>query len=53
MTVDVVNSENKKVGTAEVSDAVFGGRVKTDLIHESWTLLAPKRVVAAWLAEGD
>jgi large subunit ribosomal protein L4 len=35
MTVDVVNSDNKKVGTAEVSDAVFGGRVKTDLIHES------------------
>jgi large subunit ribosomal protein L4 len=35
MTVDVVNIENKKVGTAEVSDAVFGGRVKTDLIHES------------------
>jgi large subunit ribosomal protein L4 len=35
MTVDVVNSENQKVGTAEVSDAVFGGRVKTDLIHES------------------
>ena len=35
MTVDVVNSENKKVGSVEVSDAVFGGRVKTDLIHES------------------
>jgi large subunit ribosomal protein L4 len=35
MTVDVVNSQNQKVGTAEVSDAVFGGRVKTDLIHES------------------
>jgi large subunit ribosomal protein L4 len=35
MTVDVVNIENKKVGTAEVSDAVFGGRVKADLIHES------------------
>jgi large subunit ribosomal protein L4 len=35
MTVDVVNSENKKVGTAELSDAVFGGRVKADLIHES------------------
>ena len=35
MTVDVVNTENKKVGTAEISDAVFGGRVKTDLIHES------------------
>ncbi len=35
MTVDVVNGENKKVGSVEVSDAVFGGRVKTDLIHES------------------
>jgi len=35
MTVDVVNAENKKVGTVAVSDAVFGGRVKTDLIHES------------------
>ena len=35
MTVDVVNAQNQKVGTAEVSDAVFGGRVKTDLIHES------------------
>ena len=35
MTVDVVNNENKKVGSVEVSDAVFGGRVKTDLIHES------------------
>ena len=35
MTVDVVNRENQKVGTVSVSDAVFGGRVKTDLIHES------------------
>jgi large subunit ribosomal protein L4 len=35
MTVDVVNVENKKVGTVSVSDALFGGRVKTDLIHES------------------
>ncbi|HQZ40010.1 MAG TPA: 50S ribosomal protein L4 [Vicinamibacterales bacterium] len=35
MTVDVVNQENKKVGTVSVSDVVFGGRVKTDLIHES------------------
>jgi large subunit ribosomal protein L4 len=35
MTVDVVNSENRKVGSVQVSDAVFGGRVKTDLIHES------------------
>jgi large subunit ribosomal protein L4 len=35
MTVDVVNTQNQKVGTAEVSDAVFGGCVKVDLIHES------------------
>jgi len=35
MTVDVVNVENKKVGSVELSDAVFGGRVKTDLIHAS------------------
>jgi ribosomal protein L4 len=28
MTVDVINAENKKVGTLELSDAVFGGRVK-------------------------
>jgi large subunit ribosomal protein L4 len=35
MTVDVVNAENQKVGTLAVSDEVFGGRVKADLIHES------------------
>ena len=35
MTVDVVNSENKKIGSVDLSDTVFGGRVKTDLIHES------------------
>jgi large subunit ribosomal protein L4 len=35
MTVDVVNRENQKVGTVSVSDEVFGGRVKVDLIHES------------------
>jgi large subunit ribosomal protein L4 len=35
MTVDVVNSENKKVGSLDLRDDVFGGRVKTDLIHES------------------
>src|SRR2546427_10406936 len=35
MTVDVVNTENKKVGSVDLSDEVFGGRVKTDLIHES------------------
>jgi len=35
MTVDVVNVENEKVGSVDLSDEVFGGRVKTDLIHES------------------
>jgi large subunit ribosomal protein L4 len=35
MTVDVVNNQNEKVGTVDVSDEVFGGRVKVDLIHES------------------
>jgi len=35
MTIDVVNAENQKVGALELSDAVFGGRVKTGLIWES------------------
>jgi large subunit ribosomal protein L4 len=35
MTVDIVNSENKKVGSLDLSDEVFGSRVKADLIHES------------------
>jgi large subunit ribosomal protein L4 len=35
MTIDVVNADNKKVGSVELNDEVFGGRVKTDLIHES------------------
>lgn len=35
MTVDVVNAQNQKVGSVELSDAVFGGRVKADLIHAS------------------
>jgi large subunit ribosomal protein L4 len=35
MTIDVVNNQNEKVGTFDVSDEVFGGRVKVDLIHES------------------
>src|SRR6187551_3273747 len=35
MTVDVVNSENQKVGSVDLNDDVFGGRVKADLIHES------------------
>jgi large subunit ribosomal protein L4 len=35
MTVDVVNSQNQKVGSLDVRDDVFGGRVKADLIWES------------------
>src|SRR5438874_3247597 len=35
MQLDVVNSENKKVGSVDVRDDVFGGRVNTDLIWES------------------
>jgi large subunit ribosomal protein L4 len=37
MTVDVVNSQNQKVGSVDVRDDVFGGRVKTDFIWESVT----------------
>ena len=32
MQLDVVNSENKKVGAIDVRDEVFGGRVNTDLM---------------------
>src|SRR6186713_89347 len=35
MQLDVVNSENQKVGAVDVSDAVFGGRVNNDLVWES------------------
>ena len=35
MQIDVVNQQNEKVGTLDLSDTVFGGRVKVDLIHES------------------
>jgi len=35
MQLDVVNSENKKVGSFAVNDEVFGGRVKSDLVWES------------------
>jgi large subunit ribosomal protein L4 len=35
MTVDVINAQNQKVGSVDLSDEVFGGRIKTDLIHES------------------
>src|SRR5215216_6259745 len=35
MTVDVVNQQNEKIGSVDLREDVFGGRVKTDLIHES------------------
>ncbi|MBI2185561.1 MAG: 50S ribosomal protein L4 [Acidobacteria bacterium] len=35
MTVDVVNAQNEKVGSLDLRDDVFGGRIKVDLIHES------------------
>jgi large subunit ribosomal protein L4 len=35
MKIDVVNAENKKVGTVNLSDEVFGGRVNDALIWES------------------
>ena len=35
MQLDVVNSDNKKVGAIDVRDEVFGGRVNTDLMWES------------------
>ncbi len=35
MTLDVVNEENNKVDSLELSDAVFGGPVATSLIWES------------------
>jgi large subunit ribosomal protein L4 len=35
MNLDVVNSQNEKVGTLEVSDELFGGRAKDHLVWES------------------
>src|SRR5262245_37435648 len=35
MTLDVVNGQNEKVGSLDVSDTVFGGTIKTDLVWES------------------
>jgi len=37
MKLDVVNGDNKKVGSFDLKDDVFGGPVKTDLIWESVT----------------
>jgi large subunit ribosomal protein L4 len=35
MQLDVVNNENRKVGSVDLSDDVFGGRVNTGLMWES------------------
>jgi large subunit ribosomal protein L4 len=35
MTLDVVNSDNKKVGSMDLDEAVFSGPIKTDLVWES------------------
>ncbi|MGE3176142.1 MAG: 50S ribosomal protein L4 [Vicinamibacterales bacterium] len=35
MTLDVVNHSNQKVGSVDLREDVFGGRVNTDLIWES------------------
>jgi large subunit ribosomal protein L4 len=35
MQLDVVDNQNQKVGSVDVSDQLFGGRVKTHLLWES------------------
>jgi large subunit ribosomal protein L4 len=35
MTLDIVNSNNEKVGALELNEHVFGGRVNTDIIWEA------------------
>jgi len=35
MKLDVVNTDNEKVGSLDLADAVFGGTIKTDLVWES------------------
>jgi len=35
MQLDVVNHENQKVGSVDVRDEVFGGRINSDLLWES------------------
>ncbi len=35
MQLDVVNNNNEKIGSIDIRDEVFGGRVNTDLIWES------------------
>jgi large subunit ribosomal protein L4 len=35
MQIDVVNQQNEKVGSLDLREEVFGGRIKANLIHES------------------
>ena len=35
MTLDVVNSQNEKVGAVDLNDTVFGGTIKKDLVWAS------------------
>jgi large subunit ribosomal protein L4 len=35
MQIDVVNQQNEKVGSLDLREEVFGGRIKVNLIHES------------------
>src|SRR5262245_4350249 len=35
MTLDVVNGDNEKVGSVDLSDSIFAGPVKLDLVWES------------------
>src|SRR3954454_17032856 len=35
MKIDIVNSKKESVGSLDLSDEIFGGRVKTDLIWEA------------------
>jgi large subunit ribosomal protein L4 len=35
MKIDIVDNTNKKVGSLELNDELFGGRIKSDLIWES------------------
>lgn len=35
MTLDVVNSQNQKVGAVDLNDTVFGGTIKKDLVWAS------------------
>jgi large subunit ribosomal protein L4 len=46
MKVDVVNTDNKKVGSLELNDDVFGGRVNDALIWESVVHTNARRAAA-------